>query len=108
MAHALKTRNALSQCNYARFFKLYRDAPGKGAALIDVFIDKIRTQCLQKLVVGFIATNIELNYLAMLLAFTSTKELEQFLKDRDCNFIEDANGGKRLNCKESRPALAKA
>lgn len=109
VAHALKTRNALSQCNYARFFKLYREAPGKGAALIDIFIDKIRTQCLQKLVVGFIATNIELNYLAMLLAFTSTAELEQFLLDRDCTFIEDATGNsKRLNCKESRPALAKA
>jgi len=108
VAHALKARNALSQCNYARFFKLYKEAPGKGAALIDIFVDKIRTQCLQKLVVGFIATNIELNYLAMLLAFTSTAELEQFLLDRECTFLSDSNGGKRLNCKESRPALAKA
>jgi len=46
VAHALKTRNALVQSNYARFFKLYKEAPGKGTALIDVFIDKIRIQCL--------------------------------------------------------------
>ena len=81
VAHALKTRNALVQSNYGRFFKLYHQAPGKGTALIDVFIDKIRIQCLQKLVVGFIATNIELNYLANLLAFNSADELEQFLLD---------------------------
>ena len=82
MAHALKTRNALVQCNYGRFFKLYKVAPGKAPALIDVFIDKIRLQCLQKLVVGFIATNIELDYLAMLLAFSSPEELEKFLDER--------------------------
>ena len=108
VAHALKMRNALSQCNYGRFFKLYKAAPGKGAALIDVFIDKIRIQCLQKLVVGFIATNIEVNYLANLLAFSSRRELEAFLLERDCVMIEDSNGGKRLNCKESRQPLAKA
>ena len=43
ISHALKTRNAHVQCNYGRFFKLYRTAPGKARALIDVFIDKIRT-----------------------------------------------------------------
>jgi hypothetical protein len=40
--HALKMRNALVMGNYARFFKLYRIAPNKGKALIDVFIDKLR------------------------------------------------------------------
>ena len=44
--HALKVRNALSQGNYGRFFKLYRVAPNKGSSLIDVFIDKIRIMCL--------------------------------------------------------------
>ena len=82
VAHALKIRNALVQCNYGRFFKLYQSAPGKASALIDVFIDKIRIQCLQKLVVGFIATNIQLNYLSGLLAFTSPDELDSFLVER--------------------------
>jgi len=61
---------------------LYQQAPGKGKSLIDVFIDKIRTQCLQKLVVGFIATNLELDYLTMLLAFASPSELQKFLTER--------------------------
>lgn len=80
--HALKTRNALVQFNYARFFKLYKEAPGKVPALIDVFIDRIRIQCLQKLVVGFIASNLDLVYLADLLAFQSSAELEAFLQER--------------------------
>jgi len=109
VAHALKTRNALVQCNYGRFFKLYQSAPGKASALIDVFIDKIRLQCLQKLVVGFIATNIQLDYLASLLAFTSPDELESFLVERGCIFLEEKHGGsKRLNCKESLKALKTA
>ena len=129
VAHALKSRNALVQCNYGRFFKLYQQAPGKGRSLIDVFIDKIRTQCLQKLVVGFIATNLDLEYLKMLLAFDSLQELTKFLLERskysnstivflcysrsdfnvndfsfilDCMIIDEANGSKKLNCKESR------
>lgn len=82
VAHALRIRNALVQGNYARFFKLYQESPGKAGALTDVFIDKIRTQCLQKLAVGFIATNIDLDYLARLLAFKDTAEIEKFLTDR--------------------------
>ena len=61
-------------------------------ALINVFIDKIRIQCLQKLVVGFIATNIQLDYLSTLLAFESASEAEKFLLDRDCVFITDKDG----------------
>ena len=111
VAHALKTRNALVQCNYGRFFKLYQSAPGKAAALIDVFIDKIRIQCLQKLAVGFIATNIQLDYLSNLLAFDSPTELEAFLVERQCIFVEASEvtaGSQRLNCKESLKALKSA
>lgn len=113
VAHALKIRNALVQCNYGRFFKLYQSAPGKASALIDVFIDKIRIQCLQKLTVGFIATNIQLSYLANLLAFNSPSELEAFLVERGCVFVESTAdetpaGAKRLNCKDSLKALKSA
>ena len=114
VAHALKTRNALVQCNYGRFFKLYQTAPGKATALIDVFIDKIRIQCLQKLAVGFIATNIQLDYLANLLAFASPTELQAFLVKLGCVFVEPdtsengAVGSRRLNCKESLKALKTA
>ena len=46
LLHALKVRKALASGNYARFFKLYREAPNAGKHLMDVFIDKYRTLCL--------------------------------------------------------------
>lgn len=90
--HALKVRNALVMGNYARFFKLYRVAPNKGKALIDVFIDKIRITCLQKLAVGYVATNIEVEYLRIMLAFEGTEELKKFLSDRGCMFVDEGPG----------------
>jgi len=44
--HALSIRKALTMGNYARFFKLYREAPNMTGSLIDVFIDKLRVMCL--------------------------------------------------------------
>ena len=75
-------RNALAQGNYGRFFKLYRVAPNKGMSLIDVFVDKIRIMCLQKLAIGFVATNIDMNYLSLLLAFDTVEHCTKFLTDR--------------------------
>ena len=60
---------SLAQGNYGRFFKLYRNAPNMGSSLIDVFIDKIRIVALQKLSVGYLATNIDTAFLTNLLAF---------------------------------------
>ena len=105
--HALKMRNALVMGNYARFFKLYRVAPNKGRALIDVFIDKIRTLCLQKLAMGYVATNIDLDYLKIILAFESTGELRKFLAQRDCVFI-DEGPIQKLDCKLSLQPLRRA
>ena len=103
--HALKARNALVMGNFARFFKLYRVAPNKGGALIDVFIDKIRVLALQKLAYGYIATNIELDYLMIVLAFENTEQLRKFLTERGCTFSEDSS---RLDCKASLMQLKKA
>ena len=80
--HALKVRNALAQGNYGRFFKLYRVAPNKASCLIDVFIDKIRLLSLQKLAVGFVATDVDISYLSLLLAFDNDEQLTQFLADK--------------------------
>ena len=80
--HALKVRNALAQGNYGRFFKLYQVAPNMAGSLIDVFIDKIRLMSLQKLAVGFVATNIDIKYLTLLLAFDSVDQLTKFLTER--------------------------
>ena len=82
MQHALKMRESLAQGNYARFFKLYRNAPNMGSSLIDVFIDKLRLIALQKLAVGYLATNIDLGFLANLLAFDDSIECEKFLLEQ--------------------------
>lgn len=82
MQHALKIRDSLAQGNYGRFFKLYRNAPNMGSQLIDVFIDKIRIVALQKLTVGYLATNIDLIYLSNLLAFDDPGSCEKFLTDQ--------------------------
>jgi hypothetical protein len=82
MQHALKISDSLSQGNYGRFFKLYRNAPNMGSSLIDVFIDKIRIVALQKLTVGYLATNIDIAFLTKLLAFEDTPQCEKFLLDQ--------------------------
>ena len=56
--HALEVRKALAQGNYGRFFKLYQEAPNMGVHLINVFIDKHRTICLQKMAFATQATNL--------------------------------------------------
>jgi hypothetical protein len=42
-------RKALAQGNYGRFFKLYKNSPNMGMHLMDVFIEKQRIMCLQRL-----------------------------------------------------------
>jgi hypothetical protein len=67
--HALNIRKALTMGNYCRFFKLYREAPNMTGSLIDVFIDKLRVLCLQKLALAFIIPGIKVEYLVRNLAF---------------------------------------
>lgn len=50
-----------------------------GAYLIDVFVNKHRILCMQKLCMAYIATNIDLAYMSHLLAFDSETELETFI-----------------------------
>ncbi len=82
VSHALKIRDSLAQGNYGRFFKLYLNAPNMGRSLIDVFIDKIRIIALQKLAVGYLATNIDLAFLTKLLAFDDAQQCEKFLLEQ--------------------------
>lgn len=111
----------MAQGNYGRFFKLYRVAPNKGMSLIEVFVDKIRIMCLQKLAIGFVATNIDMNYLSLLLAFDTVEHCTKFLTDRGkspqhvpntfikgCVFIKDGSKTSRLDCKASLVHLKKA
>ena len=83
--------------------------PNNGQDLINVFIDKLRVKALQNIVMGFIATNIELTHLQILLAFEDVEETNKFLVDRDCVLVEDQGGpGLRLDCRQSVLAIKKA
>lgn len=50
-----------------------------GSYLIDVFVNKHRILCLQKLCMAYIATNIDCGFLSVLLAFDSETECVSFL-----------------------------
>lgn len=71
--HALEVRKALATGNYGRFFKLFRNAPNMGFYLMDVFVEKHRILCLQKLAFATINSNIKTSRLASLLAFEDEK-----------------------------------
>ena len=73
--HALQVRKALADGNYARFFKLYRTAPNMGFYLMDVFVEKHRIMCLQKLAFATLNSNLELTRVASLLAFDEVAPL---------------------------------
>lgn len=72
-------RKALTSGNFGRFFKLYRDAPNMGGYMMDIFIEKYRILALQKLSLAYVAVNIELGYLSLLLAFDNLAEADKFL-----------------------------
>lgn len=109
MEHALKVRIALASGNYARFFKLYRQAPNMAACLIDVFIDKMRVLSLRNLAVGFVATGLDLTYITTSLAFKSQAETEKFLVDLKCVVTVSGDGQqKKLDCRSSIGPLRKA
>lgn len=79
IAHALNVRKALAQGNYGRFFKLYQAAPNMGFHLMDVFIEKHRIMCLQRLALATLNSNLELPRLSVLLGFESVENLSSFL-----------------------------
>lgn len=66
---------ALAQGNYGRFFKLYLDAPNMNGYLMESFLDKYRTLCLQTLTIGHVQGKLELTDLKRLLAFESLDEI---------------------------------
>ena len=109
LEHAFKVRHSLSQGNYGRFFKLYRDAPNHGASLIDVFIDKIRVLSLRNLAVGFVATGLDLAHITNTHAFESSDQAEKFLKGLGCQMTTAPhNNQRKLDCRASIIVLRKA
>ena len=59
-----------------------------GPYLMDIFIEKHRVLSLIRLAMAYIATNVDLGYLSIFLAFDSESALETFLTGlgKDLNF----------------------
>ncbi len=72
-------RKSITTGNFARFFKLYRDAPNMSGYMIDIFIDKYRVLALQKMALAQVTTNIETGFISHLLAFDNHNEAISFL-----------------------------
>jgi hypothetical protein len=111
VAHALQVRRAIAQGNYGRFFKLCQTAPNMGVHLMDIFIDKHRIMCLQRMALASQNSPLELARLANILAFDDTASLIRFLTDIGCVFIENPDNAEHkqyLDCRRSAPKLKQA
>ena len=127
VAHALQVRRALAQGNYGRFFKLYQTAPNMGVHLMDIFIDKHRIMCLQRMALASQTSSLEIARLANILAFDDSDSLIKFLTDIGksflrsiniwlyaisigCIFVENPETGAKqaLECRQSLPKLKAA
>jgi len=75
---------------------LYTCAPHLGSYLIDVFIDKHRLLCLQKLAMGYISTGLDLEYLTSLMAFDDLETCTKFLTEMKCIIVDN-----KLDCRLS-------
>lgn len=79
--HSLDVRKALASGNYGRFFKLYRDAPNMSGYLMDIFIDKHRTICMQRMCLTYQATNVAVRFMSLFLAYDTEDEFEKYLAE---------------------------
>lgn len=76
---------------------------------MDIFINKHRILSLIRLAMAYVATNVEVAYLAQFLAFESEKEAMKFLTGIGCKTSMNPEDGKvRLLCRDSVTALKKA
>lgn len=75
---------------------MYTCAPHLGSYLIDVFIDKHRVLCLQKLAMGYISTGLDLEYLTTLMAFDDVDVCSKFLTEMGCKIADN-----KLDCRLS-------
>merc|ERR1712110_523035 len=81
-----------------------------GVHLMDIFIDKHRIMCLQRMALASQTSSLEIARLANILAFDDSDSLIKFLTDIGCIFVENPETGAKqaLECRQSLPKLKQA
>ncbi|KAF0296446.1 Leukocyte receptor cluster member 8 [Amphibalanus amphitrite] len=102
VAHALKVKNAWSQGNYVRFFRLYQDAPKMSGFLMDWFADRERKSALKKLIKTY-RPGVEVGYVCRILA-CSREQFATLTEPAALVYSDPVHS--QLDCKASMTCLA--
>lgn len=77
--HALKFRIAYDDDNYAKCFKLYKNAPNKGLYLIEIFIEKIRLHAIKAIAKAY-GDYVPVRHVSNLLYFRHSDKCREFIR----------------------------
>lgn len=96
--HALDTRSALALGNYHRFFKLYLVAPGMGAYLLDMSIQRERLSALANVTKAY-KPSVKLRFVTEELGFESDQEAARFICDHNAgDLLSSKDEAVHLEC----------
>lgn len=101
ISHALKVRAAAALGHYVAFFRLYAEAPGHAAYVMDTFIGRERFSALRVVCRGYLPT-LPVAVVASQLAFDDAAECAEWLGDHGAVVSDD---GAQLDCKASKGKL---
>ena len=77
--HALKLRAAYNDDNYAKCFRLYKNAPNKGPYLMEIFIESMRSYALRTICKSY-GDYVPVRHVANLLCFRHSDKCRDFLR----------------------------
>eukprot|EP00043_Microstomoeca_roanoka_P000341 m.27502 g.27502 ORF g.27502 m.27502 type:complete len:660 (+) comp10261_c0_seq1:100-2079(+) len=99
--HALMVLRAYACNNYAKFYKLYDDAPGMAPYLMDMLGERLRKTALAAICKSY-RPNVALDYLRDLFKLESEDDFEKFLKDMN---VESYAKNGVLDCRAATRVL---